>query len=602
MTKKLLKRKTSKKLINKNKKTTKKYKNKNYTKRNRYGGDPDNTQQNLDKIRLYRQALQNNIIQIKNIVRKSDRNPSEASKKINSAVVSIIDTFKRNENMINGVLIPVTEDGIPVDKTTYKMSKTPIYDFVSPVTVILNNLSKIISEKYIVEILDAYRKLGGNFNNLSRRLRISPLKDQIDRGNVENVKLLLREFPIMEEGLDEETKTKLAELIPNEQQIIAKNMDVNSEENINAPDALDIGNIENHVKLSLPYQLPENNDVGYDRTIIPKFWKPIFSDNGKELLDIREKFMGIYEKDKYDPNNPHQVEICSLLERIIPGYFTSYAPDGKKSIENTINYNILNCFITLLFGFILYKLYDTKQDFIFIFKGGRAIQLGLNDIKDISQYFSEDADLLIIPNPSQNASYDLEKMENLSSQIAYLIKWMIPEELNIIVSLPSNPKNTNKDIVKLVYNDGRFFKALSDIGFGEVPEDVKKYFTNLIYSPIYVDVFEEITLFIIPDLEDMLSEKLYYYIKYYYLKKKLESGEPLEKKYENITTGECDFYMYKFQKAIYKLIEAIINKDYSSTENLNKREAQVYIMRSILSGFEDYTIEQKEEIIAKINP
>ena len=106
-------------------------------------------------------------------------------------------------------------------------------------------------------------------------------------------------------------------------------------------------------------------------------------------------------------------------------------------------------------------------------------------------------------------------MENLSEHIGYLIKWMIPEEINVIVSLPTNPKNTNKDITKLLYNDDKLFKALSDIGFGEINEDIRKYFVNLSYSPIYIDNFETISLFITPTLDDMLSEKLFYYTKYF---------------------------------------------------------------------------------------
>ena len=49
-------------------------------------------------------------------------------------------------------------------------------------------------------------------------------------------------------------------------------------------------------------------------------------------------------------------------------------------------------------------------------------------------------------------------MENLSEHIAYLIKWMIPvEDINVIVTLPTNPKNTNKDITKILYNDKKLY-------------------------------------------------------------------------------------------------------------------------------------------------
>lgn len=50
----------------------------------------------------------------------------------------------------------------------------------------------------------------------------------------------------------------------------------------------------------------------------------------------------------------------------------------------------------------MYRLYETKQDYLFIFKGGRALQLSLVDISGIGKYGSEDTDILIIPNRFTN--------------------------------------------------------------------------------------------------------------------------------------------------------------------------------------------------------
>jgi hypothetical protein len=560
--------------INKNKtKTRKKIKNKI-----KYGGETNyELRENQRFKNLFRRGLTNNIIQINN------------KKNIKQAINSIINLFKNNP-MIN-TLIPVTQNGKPVDKETYK-SKTPIFDFVSPVSVILDNLIDI-SESDLIKILNAYYYGGGNFNNLSSRFKITPIENEINRGNIKNIEILLNKtnpFHVIEEGLDEETKTKLNDLIPNNKEIIllqeqpkAKQTTLNT-------------------KLNLSYELPENNDIGYDKMLVPEFWKPIFNhENNNELLIIRDKFMGIYQYDKYTNDNQKQILICNLLEKIIPGYFTKYVLDYREIPKTLINVNILNCFITLLYGLILYKLYDTKQDYLFIFKGGRALQLGLTDIDNIDKYYSEDTDILIIPNKVEGSVYDKEKMENLSCHIGYLVKWMIPEEINVIVSLPTNPKNTNKDITKLIYNDNKIFKALSDIGFGDISEDINIYFQNLIYSPIYVDEFEEVALFIFPNLDDMLGEKLYYYIKYYYLREKLKKNEPItDKKYLNMTIDEYDFLLYKFSRSINKLIEAIIKKEYINAVDYNKKEASKIIMRGILSSFNDYSNEEKENVISAI--
>jgi hypothetical protein len=251
---------------------------------------------------------------------------------------------------------------------------------------------------------------------------------------------------------------------------------------------------------------------------------------------------------------------------------------------------------------------------LFIFKGGRALQLSLVGIPDIGKYFSEDTDILIVPNTTKHLGYDLEKMESLSEHIAYLVKWFIPEETNILVSLPTNPNNTNKDITKLLYNDGKLFKAVSDIGFGELNEDIKKYFDNLFYFPFFISEFETDCLFITPTIEDMLSEKLFYYAKYFTLdiKLKKEKEKELSEKKDipsEVTKIENKYYpllqdydrlLLKFSRAIVKLVEAITKTSYIGTEDFDKKEAATFILRGVISHFEDYTTEEKENIILKI--
>jgi hypothetical protein len=558
---------------------------------------------------IFRRGFNNLIIQISN------------KKNIKQAVNYIISTFEKNK-LIN-TLIPITIEGKPVDKETYSLAKRPvaIYDFVSPITVIFDNLTGILSDEDIIRILNVYFLNGGNFNNLSSRFKESPFKHEVKKNRVNNVKMLLNKsnpFHIIEDGLDEETKIKLAELIPNEQQIIRQEPVIQEpviqepviqepviqepviqEEPIFKPESITEQKL---IKLILPSPLPEDNAIGYDRTLVPEFWKPIFQ-NGEELLQIREKFMSIYEFDRYTSDIQKRIKICDLLETIIPGYLTKYALEHRETVKTLVNVNILNCFITLFYGMILYKLYDTKQDYLFMFKGGRALQLSLVDIADIGKYFSEDTDILIIPNKLQGVSYDLEKMENLSEHIAYLIKWMIPQEINVFVSLPTNPKNTNKDITKILYNDNKLFKALSDIGFGEINEDIRKFFDNLSYSPFYLDEFHMTALFITPTLDDMLAEKLFYYAKYLKYRGMIYKREPImEQQYSNLTMEECDWLLFKFKRAIVKLVEAILKRDYSDVTDLNTKDSAKLILREFISDYNDYTNQEKEDIVISIFP
>ncbi len=572
MTKRNAKRNATKKKARINR--TKKNKRIRSTRKIKYGGESEE----YKAKNLFRRTLNNSIIQISN------------KKNIKQALKMLTTLFQKN-TLIN-TLIPVTENGRPVDKETYSLAKKPvaIYDFVSPIIVLFDNASGILSNDELIQLLQTYYINGGNFNNLSSRFKESPFQHEVEKKRVDNVRLLLNKsypFHIIEEGLSDDTKNKLAELIPNEQQIYNKITDVTPVEQETIP------------KLTLPYTLPENEKDGYNKDVVPEFWKPIFQ-NGEELIEIRETFLGMYEKDKViDPNKK---EICKILETIVPGYYIKENLMDNESEETFVKTNILNCFITLFYGMILYKLYDTNQEYLFMFKGGRALQLSLVDIPNIGTYFSDDTDIVIVPNKMENAMYDESKMENLSAHIAYLVKWILPEELNLIVSLPSNPNNKNKEVTKLLYNKDNFYRPLSDIGFGEINEEIKPYFESKSYFPMYVDRFETSALFITPTLDNMLIEKLFFYSKYFIFKQMLERNVPItDEKYSSLTIDECNYLIFKFYKAILKLIEAILKRDNKIT-NLNDKTAAKQLLKGIIEEFKLYKSDEMEAIINNIYP
>jgi len=206
--------------------------------------------------------------------------------------INLLINFFKDNHLIN-TLIPVSMAGKYVDKDT---SSIKIVDFVSPITFMLDSFwgNSSISDKDIVRILNAYFLNSGNFNNLSSRFKESPFKHEVDKQHVSNVRILLNrdnQFRIIEDGLDEATKTKLAELIPNEQQITTP-------QPVEEPQPVVEPQPEIDVRLTIPYPLPTDNNVGYDRSVVPEFWKPIFQ-NGDELLEIRDSLMIFYEDDIY---------------------------------------------------------------------------------------------------------------------------------------------------------------------------------------------------------------------------------------------------------------------------------------------------------------
>lgn len=575
MAKRQTKKNNSKKRLRNNRKTRK----------NKYGGDPSNQEiiDNQSKKNRFRNNLKDSIIQIIN------------RKNINQAVNSIISSFNNNNGMIN-TLIPVSSEGRPLDVKTYN-SKNPVVDFVSPVIVIFDNLTDIINKNQLIKILNAYYRNGGNFNNLSSRFKLTPFENEINKKRIDNVKILLdksNQFHIIEDGLSEETKTKLVELIPNEQQITSEPEPVPELEQAPIPEPV-------FPKLSIPYPLPEDNKSGYDRSVTPEFWKPIF-DNGEELISLRETFMNIYERDKYTSDASKRFIICDLLEKLFPGYYTKYYLDHRESVKTLVTVNVLSCFITLLYGIITYRLFDNKEDYLILFKGGRALQLSLNDIPNVTQYFSEDTDVLIIPNKFQKGVYNLEKMKNLSCHIAYLVKWFIPPEVNIVINLPTEQSSQYSDITKIVYNDDKLYKAISDVGFGEMKEDIDKYFENPMYFPFYIDIFESISLFITPTLDDILDEKLYFYAKYSNAKNKLKNGEMItERGYESLTEETCDYYLFKFKRAIKQLVNSIIKRDYINLSIVDKDDNRQLLLPEMIPNFKTYPKKEKEIIYKKID-
>jgi hypothetical protein len=227
--------------------------------------------------------------------------------------------------------------------------------------------------------------------------------------------------------------------------------------------------------------------------------------------------------------------------------------------------------------------------------------LSLSDIKNVGKYFSEDADILIVPNKSTASVYDLEKMRNLAGHLAYLIKWFIPSDINIVVSLPDNPNNTNKEITKLLYNDNRLYKALSDIGFGKLSDIVAKYFENPNYFVFYVDDFESNSLFIVPTIKDMLTEKLFFYMRYSLLFALLNSTDKNKpqppKGYENITAQECSNFMFKFNRAIKHLVSSLIVKDYGDiTDPYEIADISRLIISEYMHNIDEFSNIEKNKI------
>jgi hypothetical protein len=343
-------------------------------------------------------------------------------------------------------------------------------------------------------------------------------------------------------------------------------------------------------KLSLPFELP--GQTGYPIDAIPAFWAPIFNKTPTELITLRDKIKDALALDNVIPMAKNEIQniwsICEMIQTMIPTYYvpTKNAPYwigetmyADKPIDFA-RFNMTLCTCLIIFGILSDRM--TGQDYEFIFKGGKAIQLVLGQISGNQQYMSEDIDILV--RPAHGTPYNKDVAKNLASHIGYLIKWFLtyielptellkddtkPVSLTIAVALPDVQDNTicdstaksNPNIVKISYNKvaTRICKAFADIDFKETPAEVSSYFKTTHKYPFFIEGLQTDVLFICPNIGSLIDEKIYLYAKYTRFKLLLEKGEKiLDEGYETVNLNNCKFYMDKFARALIALTLGLV--------------------------------------------
>ena len=221
----------------------------------------------------------------------------------------------------------------------------------------------------------------------------------------------------------------------------------------------------------------------------------------------------------------------------------------------------------LLLGVIAKKL--EKQDYTFMFKGGKGVQLAFAHTekkygKRFEEYESEDIDLIIIPN-KQHVSYDVDRAKDLALNISYLIRWFF--ESNYKDNLDSQIMPTNPNVVKFAYQ--AFMRddktplgnklALMDIDFSKIPDENRPFYDGKIkmFHKKTDGILGEDMLFYFQSLEQQINEKLYYYLLYTKYKKMLQNRPVMEitdDKYKKLTVKDCNYYLTKFKKSLLALL------------------------------------------------
>lgn len=239
---------------------------------------------------------------------------------------------------------------------------------------------------------------------------------------------------------------------------------------------------------------------------------------------------------------PQVWSVCEIVKTIFPGYFV---PLKNKSFdaqygrirereEDFSTYQIICCSTMMLYGIIASRLLTHDQDYQLLFKGGKAIQMGLH-----AEYESEDIDVILDPL----YAYDRVMVDNISGHLALLIRWLLPFYTTVL------PPGKNPDVYKLSFiKSDRSFKAFSDIDLKQIdPQDT--YFREIVTTYHYIEALQEHVSFKRPVLEKILEEKLFYYSKYKNMLSQIKKG--IETDTDEKT---CDHFMKKFKRAIQAIV------------------------------------------------
>jgi hypothetical protein len=311
----------------------------------------------------------------------------------------------------------------------------------------------------------------------------------------------------------------------------------------------------------LPYGIPVTH---YEPSEEPAFWKPIFQEG--EMLNLREKIHEMMREDCDLGARGFRNDwgLCNKIKNILPTYFVptqskpyihrSGMAYGVSPIDFS-NFNVILCASFLVFGMVNDRMKD--QDYQFLLKGGKAIQLALAETED-RPYESEDIDILILPKKA----YDREEIKQVAGHLASLLKWFVElptTYCNISIQSPdglgANP-GANPDLFKLSYiltaikGPRQVFKAFSDIDFKEIPADHKKYYRYLTDSTYNMEGLGDI-LYVYANIDSLLDEKVFYYAKYERFSQMELIPEP------GVTREDCIRFMEKFKRAILVLNHAM---------------------------------------------
>jgi len=311
----------------------------------------------------------------------------------------------------------------------------------------------------------------------------------------------------------------------------------------------------------------------YDPDEEPDFWRPFFQPG--EMKGLREQIQGMIVDDITPVGGVYkkQWSICNLNKQFLKSYHVpaervfGMQPTGLFELpkeSNFVIYNVLLCVALLVVGIVSNKM--RGHEFELALKGGKAVQILLDSTPDAPDYESEDIDVLVLPTKvyqlQEKIQEQQEDAKRVAGHLANLLHWFLNiEEKDAIVSImkpedrganPSIYKLSLKSIHKGGARDRFIFKALMDLDFKPVPQEMRSLYVNAYRKDVRVPQLGTELTFLSPNIGAMLDEKIFYYVKYFKYLKRIQRGEQVIEEYNGVLTEMtqdiCEYMIGKLDR------------------------------------------------------
>lgn len=267
------------------------------------------------------------------------------------------------------------------------------------------------------------------------------------------------------------------------------------------------------------------------------------------------------------------------------------------------------CATLLLLGIISSKLERSGNQFIIVAKGGLGVALASSQLLDDNMMIPvRDLDFKVIKNKmATKGKYEKGAAGGLAQSVCYIVQWFLKQIVSegYDISIDS-PKTANPSGYSAIFKisirsrSGEFFPIL-DMDFGYA-KDIH-YFDGLSEISGLVPVGGGAQLpvsFLFQNVQLMLTEKLYFYAQYLFLRDQLanpgyinslksmgnntpfgtlardENTGAITFNGEPITIEQCDWFLEKFQRAIHLLTNVIVEADDTAIHGLASKQNQVF--------------------------